>query len=136
MGKQVNEHGSRRQTPCWNNKSNNNDGTNANQYLYSTYYVPGTVLRASRTLTDSLNPHKNPTGLCYYHPHFIDGDTSTERLRALPKVTTSQCQSWDSDSGSLALKSMLLTIALKTNLEKYEDLEISTYENFCKVKEK
>ena len=70
--------------------------------------VPGAGLKAVHTCT-----HLSPTATLqvwyYYHPHSTDEETRTESLRVLLRVTTNWCQGWDSDLGSLALESMLLT---------------------------
>lgn len=70
--------------------------------------VPGASLKAVRTCT-RLIPVATLQVWYYYQPHSTDEETRTESLRVLLRVTTNWCQRWDSDLGSLALESMLLT---------------------------
>lgn len=56
---------------------------------FSTYHVPGTVLRTLHMLTH-LVLTTTSSGRYYYHLHFLDGKTETQTVRNILRVTQKQ----------------------------------------------
>ena len=58
---------------------NQNNNKNYSRYMYSTSYIPDTILSKHFAFLKSPNPHKNPIVQEFHCPHFIDEESEAQK---------------------------------------------------------